>query len=188
MEWSEIQQQTTIFWSVSLHSFVRCYKDSRGWDPPEPTHNWLCHSFPLFFREKPQDPISNLESWRGWSRMDRWWPFFLDNQSPQCKQGERGPLSLVVVPWHGVTYLCFSSHSNVPFRSCTYFSRPPIDLRLQMLQTENIYETNYRHVKKVWSIGCVILRCNLQCGITQPILRFFWHLCTDRCECFILSV
>ena len=27
-------------------------------------------------------------------------------------------------------------------------------------------------------IGCVIAHCNLQSGITQPILRLFWHICT----------
>ena len=27
-------------------------------------------------------------------------------------------------------------------------------------------------------IGCVISRCNLQCRITQPIIRLFWHICT----------
>ena len=33
--------------------------------------------------------------------------------------------------------------------------------------------------QKRWSEGCVILYCNLQCGITQPIpiLRLFWHIC-----------
>ena len=32
--------------------------------------------------------------------------------------------------------------------------------------------------QKRWSEGCVILYCNLQCGITQPILRLFWHICS----------
>ena len=31
----------------------------------------------------------------------------------------------------------------------------------------------YRFVKKNRTIGCVISRCKLQCGITQPILRLF---------------
>ena len=26
-------------------------------------------------------------------------------------------------------------------------------------------------------IGCVIPHCNLQCGVTQPILQLFWHIC-----------
>ena len=32
---------------------------------------------------------------------------------------------------------------------------------------------------KSWRIGCVISHYNLQCGITQPILRPFWHICTS---------
>ena len=36
----------------------------------------------------------------------------------------------------------------------------------------------YRYVKKSGRIGCVIPRCKLQRGITQPILRLFWHNCT----------
>ena len=31
--------------------------------------------------------------------------------------------------------------------------------------------------KKSRRIGCVIPRYNLQCGITQPNLRHFWHIC-----------
>ena len=33
--------------------------------------------------------------------------------------------------------------------------------------------------QKSWRIGCAIPCCKLQCGITQPILRLFWHICTD---------
>ena len=29
-------------------------------------------------------------------------------------------------------------------------------------------------------IGCVIPHCKLQCGIMQPILRPFWHICKDK--------
>ena len=32
--------------------------------------------------------------------------------------------------------------------------------------------------RKSQRIGCVISHCNLQCGITQPILRLFRHICT----------
>ena len=32
--------------------------------------------------------------------------------------------------------------------------------------------------QKSQRIGCVIPRCKLQCGITQPILRLFWHICS----------
>ena len=43
-----------------------------------------------------------------------------------------------------------------------------------------------RYVKKSWRIGCVIPHCKLQCGITQPILKLFGHICTyqvrDRCR------
>ena len=38
-------------------------------------------------------------------------------------------------------------------------------------------DCTYRYVKKSWRIGCVIPRCNLQCGITQPILQIFWLFC-----------
>ena len=31
--------------------------------------------------------------------------------------------------------------------------------------------------QKSQRIGCVIPRCKLQCGITQPILRLFLHIC-----------
>ena len=37
--------------------------------------------------------------------------------------------------------------------------------------------------QKIRRIGCVILRCKLQCGITQPILRLFWHICTCKYSC-----
>ena len=32
--------------------------------------------------------------------------------------------------------------------------------------------------QKIRRIGCVILCCKLQCGITQPILQLFWHICS----------
>ena len=36
----------------------------------------------------------------------------------------------------------------------------------------------YTYVKKSQRIGCVIPRCNLLRGITQPIIRILWHICT----------
>ena len=40
-------------------------------------------------------------------------------------------------------------------------------------------ETTYVQIsQKSQRIGWVIPRHNLQCGITQPILRLFWHICT----------
>ena len=35
-----------------------------------------------------------------------------------------------------------------------------------------------QRIRGSWGIGCVIPRWNLQCGITQPILQRFWHICT----------
>ena len=36
--------------------------------------------------------------------------------------------------------------------------------------------------QKCQKIGCVIPRCNLSCGITQPIFDFFWHTCSTSKE------
>ena len=37
---------------------------------------------------------------------------------------------------------------------------------------------NLQICPKIRRIGCVIPPCNLQHGITQPILQLFWHICT----------
>ena len=66
----------------------------------------------LLCRKIPHDPISNLESWRGWSRIDDG-PFFGPNSILQCKQG---PLFL---PWHGMTWpTCVSPPTQMFLSDC----------------------------------------------------------------------
>ena len=50
---------------------------------------------------------------------------------------------------------------------------------------------HHRHVQicqKSQRIGCVIPLCKLQGGISQPILRLFWHICMCQARSFFKNL
>ena len=48
--------------------------------------------------------------------------------------------------------------------------------RLHEYRSSTSPDSVYKYVQKSRSKGYMIPRCNLQCGVTQPILRLFWHI------------
>ena len=60
----------------------------------------------------------------------------------------------------------------------TQVSRVVCVCKNRRMPPETISHFTLQICQNSWRIGCVIPHCKLQCGITQPIIQLFWHICT----------
>ena len=96
---------------------------------------------------------------------------------PQCRKVSlKAPLS------------CTSTRTSLANGS----SAPPDEIiRRDLARARQLNSKSQKLVqicKKSRRIGCVIPYCKLQCGITQPTLRLFLHICITRASPLLLCV
>ena len=57
------------------------------------------------------------------------------------------------------------------------FKKRTVGKQNRLLIRNNVDSLNVQICQKNQSIGCVIPRCKLKCGITQPFFWLLWHIC-----------